>query len=543
MTRISELARRDWRARASPFTESLSALLRTDETAHLRLVQAAALLELAENEGVFVNGRVGVGKTLAAALAPAMFEGAVRALVLVPGSMREATNAHFAELRMQWKLPADTLLRTYNFISNLPRQDKSLEDLFGEGRGPTMIICDEADKVRNIRTAACGRQIADYMVAHPECMFVVVTGTCDVEGLLDYGHLLDWCLRDRSPLPRTAHELQDWSDVVDKGDMRKAQWICQDLGIDQQSTLKQIRAAYRDRLTSTPGIIIEDSPFEDVPLTVAEHCIDPGCDADFQRLRELGQRPDGADLAPGDEDELTSIWPVARRMGRGLCYIFDPPPPRDWSRARSKYFGWVRRQIGISEFYTERVARAWADANEEPAWTEWRDIKDTYTPQTRVLWLSDVVLHWCWRWGQQGPGIIWVDDVAFGEALADCTGWTYYGAGNRPRIEDAPGARPCIASRRAHGTGRNLQFQWSRMLFTAPPNTSRDFEQNVGRLHREGQVHPVHVDILLTCHEDFGSIRKVLRGARRTAESLYAQKANSVKWPRAKRLAGPAFEV
>lgn len=539
MTRISELPRRDWRARAAPYVEPLSALLRTDPKAQLRLVQAAALLELAENEGVFVNGRVGVGKTLAAALAPVMFDG-VRALVLVPGSMRESTNEHFAELRKQWKLPADTLLRTYNYISNLPRKGESLEDLFGEGRGPTMIICDEADKVRNIRTAACGRQISDYMQRHSECIFVVVTGTCDVEGLTDYGHLLDWCLRDRSPLPRTAHELQDWSDVVDKGDMRKAQWICQDLGIDQSSTLKQIRAAYRDRLTSTPGVIIEDSPFEDVPLTVEEHCIDPGCDADFTRLRELGQRPDGADLAPGDEDELTSIWPVARRMGRGLCYVWDPKPPREWMKARSRYFSWVRH----GDFLTEKVARDSAEANGEPAWAAWRDIKPTYTPQTSVLWLSDVVLNWCADWGLLGgPGLIWVDDPPFGEELARRTGWTYYGSGNCPRIEDAPEDRVAIASRRAHGTGKNLQFQWSRMLFMAPPNTSQDFEQNVGRLHREGQVHPVHVDILLTCHEDFGSIRKVLRGARRTAESLYAQKANTVKWPRAKRLAGPAFEV
>lgn len=520
--------------------EQLSALLRTDPDAQLRLVQAAALLELAENEGVFVNGRVGVGKTLAAALAPAMWvEGSHRALVLVPGSMREATNEHFALLRTQWKLPADTLLRTYNYISNLPRKGESLEDLFGAGRGPTMIICDEADKVRNIRTAACGRQIADYMVAHPECIFMVVTGTCDVEGLLDYGHLLDWCLRDRSPLPRTAHELQDWSDVVDKGDMRKAQWICQDLGIDQTSTLKQIRAAYRDRLTSTPGVIIEDSPFEDVPLTVAEHCIDPGCDRDFQRLRELGQRPDGADLASGDEDELTSIWPVARRMGRGLCYVWDPKPPREWMKARSAYFSWVRN----SDFLTERVARYWATEYDVPVWLAWQVIRDSYTPQTRVLWLSDAVIEQCEDWGRQAPGIIWADDPPFGEELARRTGWTYYGAGNRPRIEDAPGDRPCIASRRAHGTGKNLQFQWSRMLFVAPPNTSAAFEQNVGRLHREGQIHPVHVDILLTCHEDFGSVRKVLKGASRTAQSLYAQKANSVKWPRAKRLAGPAFEV
>lgn len=548
VSRIASLPRRDWRKRAEPYVEPLSEVLRTKPGNRLRLVQTAALLEVSENHGVFVNGRVGVGKTLAVALASvvlAVTVPEVRALILCPGGMKVEMNAHLASLRENWRLPTNYLLMSYTQISNFPGQNRRLQDLFGEGKGPTVIICDEADALKYVSKSAVGRQMNDYMVAKPDTVFVAVTGTCDVHGLMDYAHLLDWCLRDKSPLPRTEQKLKDWSEVIDEGNMDKARWVCFDLGIPLDSKIATIRASYRSRLVETPGVIIEDKPFDDVELTVQEHVIDPGCEEDFRRLRELWIRPDGVELLPGGDEvdekeddrvEGSTIWPIARRMARGLCYIWDPKPPDEWMEARRRYFVWVRRALEGKMFYTELQARRYAESIKAPAWVDWEQIRETYTPQHKTVWLSNVALEFCIDWGERAPGVVWTEDTAFAVELSRRTGWVYYGSKGMSRtglsILDASGDHVAIASRRANGTGRNLQYQWHRCLFVAPPNNSRDFEQATGRFHREGQVNPVHVDILLGCAEDFGSVDKMLTSAKRTAQSLYSQKAATVKWPR-----------
>jgi hypothetical protein len=118
------------------------------------------------------------------------------------------------------------------------------------------------------------------------------------------------------------------------------------------------------------------------------------------------------------------------------------------------------------------------------------------------------------------------------------TGWPYYASKGYTQdgryIEDAPAGRTVIASRRANSTGRNLQYQWNRCLFASPMSKSRDFEQAVGRFHREGVetwADHVHADILLTCSEDFGAHRNMIASARRTARNIYSQKAATLDWP------------
>ena len=560
MPRISNLPRRDWRERCESYIEPLSALLRQPGSkATLRPVQAAALLECYENLGCFVNGRVGIGKTYIAALAPVILTQImeVRALILCPGGIREETEAHFAEIREGWKVPGDSLLMSYSKISRMPAAGESIGGLFG-GRGPTVIICDEADKLRHVTKSAVARQVHDWLVENTDTVFIVVTGTCDVEGLCDYGHLMDWCLRDKSPLPRGRAEMSEWSTVIDAGESQSQSYVARELGLHPQASLAQVRAAYRDRLQSAPGVLIEDSPFSDVALTVCEHVIDPGCHEDFDRLRDFHERPDGLQITPGapepkekeaDVVEGNTIWPVARRMGRGFCYVCDPLPPQEWRDARRNYFGWVNRKLEEGDYYTELQCRRWAMDAAQPEWVRWQEVEPIFVSNQKTLWLSYAAIEFCEAWGAAEGGVIWVEDIAFGVELSRRTGWPYYRNYGRTHdglhIRDAAPGSIVIASRKANGTGLNLQYQWNRCLLVTPLNKSRDFEQTVGRFHREGQLKDVHADILLTCQEDFASMVNMRKSAYRTAEVLYAQKAASTQWVTLKKpsAANPAFRA
>jgi hypothetical protein len=545
VSRIANLPRRDWRVDAAPYVEPLSALLRApggEQT--LRLPQASALLELGTYGGTVLQGRVGIGKTLVLAAGPRVCN-ATRPLILTLGGIKKETHNHFVKLRKHWQLPIETILASYTDISNFPRLGKSLDTMWAAG-GPNFIGCDEMDKLSNLGAAVTG-QINEYLEAYPETHFMGATGSCDRNGVLSYWHIANWALRERSPLPRSPEDADAWAEVIDRAEMGRRGWVCHDLGISKESGLREIRAAYRSRLHSAPGFIVEDSPFDGVPLTFASRMIDIGLEEEYTRLRELGQRPDGLDVLPDDgtEDDTQeaiqvdrvangNISEVARQFGRGFFYKCDPLPPIEWMAARRGYFSYVRRQLAAGAFYTEAQVRQDAETRGVPAWTHWRDVKPTFVPQYRTVWLSSKALEACAAWGAEvGSGVIWTEHPAFGLELERHTGWTYYGGRGLSRsgkyIENDPGGM-IIASRRANSVGRNLQYKWHTCLFSQPVTKAGDLEQGAGRFHREDQIHPVHCDVLIACSEDMHAVAKSRSEGKRTQECIYSQKAAMNPW-------------
>jgi hypothetical protein len=203
--------------------------------------------------------------------------------------------------------------------------------------------------------------------------------------------------------------------------------------------------------------------------------------------------------------------------------------------ARRAYLKMVRQKIGAGDYYTEYQVRKACEEGEivSETWRKWVEIQPSFEPAFVPLWLSDCGIEAAIEWGSEAPGIIWVDHIAFGKRLAHESGWTYYGAeglDNRGNyISDDKGHETIIASRSANGTGRNLQ-RFNRMLFTAVPKSNEQFEQNVGRCHREGQKRAVTVDVWLGCREHVESVDWILQDSAVCASTLMQQKANLVTW-------------
>jgi hypothetical protein len=551
--RIASLPRRNWRDLEAETVPLLTQALRSAfSTAELRALQAVGLREAYELGGAFIMGRVGVGKTLISLLA-GEFMGEPRVLILVPGGVKGKTEDEFEGYRKEWcGIPGERYkLFGYSDVSRFPKEGYSIDRLWG-GQGPTLIICDEADKLRRVdpKRGASGLalQVSDFLVAHPDCKLIALTGTPDKNSILDYAHILQWCLRESSPLPTNFDDLDDWASVIDKGDMRCAKKVCNQLGIDPREDLDYIREAYQQRLRDTPGVIISDDQFEgplDFTCTLLE--APPVMEPHFRQLRKLWQRPDGWDLspdAPDDEerkpDRVTggTLWSCGRQMALGFCYIADPVPPLPWMEARREAFKVVRTLLRNREYYT--MFQVWAaHAKDElrpihmKKLSAWETIKPSFEPGSRALWLSDHALAYCEAWGREAPGIIWVDHIAFGIELEKRTGFRYFQGGGKDRhgkpIEKAKASETIIASRGANSTGRNLQ-KWCRNLVTAMPANNRDFEQMVGRTHRDGQLRPVTVEILIACKEHFESLSNVLDDALRQDQTLLKQKATHFAW-------------
>lgn len=560
MSRISELPRRDWKAQAEPFVDRLSDLLRAPGgSQRLRLAQTGALLELAaaragaaRRRGLFINGRVGIGKTLALALA-ARIVGAQRPLIVTLGGILKETKGHVDRTRTDWQVPVDIVFTSYTALGNLPRKNLDLRS-FWHGLDPDFVGCDEVDKLANM-SAACSQMVAEWRDRCPDDWFMPVTATCDVEGLPSYAHTMAWALGTDSPLPIDRDDIEAWSEVVDKGNMLHSAGVCVDLGIPRNSTLPQIRAAFRERLHSAPGVIIDDTPFTGVPLTFRSHVLDVELEEAFVKLRVLGQKVDGVDVLP-DEDELAvdsgddpdpeqpdrvangQTSETARQYGRGFFYKMDPPAPADWLAARRSYFGWVRHELESRNFKTEAQARAWAIETGLTRYERWAAIERGFVPQFRTVWLTKKTLEWAADWAKAHPtGIIWTEHTAVGLELERMSVGVYYGGRGLSRsgkyIEAAPPGTPIIASRRANSVGRNLQYKWNCMLFLQPPGKSRLLEQAAGRVHREGietWSDAVHADVLLTCTEDQRAVAKTLASAERTCSNIYSQKAATCAW-------------
>lgn len=517
MSRISELRRRNWTECDASAVSEISAAFNPSGRGTLRLIQAMGVRESLQVGGVFLGARVGAGKTLAAALLATVYEDQ-RPLVVVPGGHLEKTEHELGEYRKAgWALSHKIQIVTYNDIAR--DADEKLFRAYQPGR----LICDEGHKLSRVAKGGSGTasRVNDWMVAHPTTGFDVMTGTFFKSGLLDYGHLLNWALKGAAPIPRLPNDILAWHKALKGGSEKRMR---AELEIGEGAELK---AAFRDRLWHSPGVVLSIDAFTGVELYFRKVEIDGGRSRELQELYDDGVTPDGLDVIDtGDTDAeaIGSTWAAERQIALGFYYKPDPTPPQEWAKKRRGYFRYVRSSILSGRARTELQARRLAISEGAEEWLAWAAIQPTFEPRFVPVWLDDRAIEFCKEWGRDG-GIIWTDHRAFADRLSSETGWAWFAGGGidqSGRMIETCRDGTIIASRQANGTGRNLQH-WHRALCTALPANGRDFEQWCGRQHREGQTRNVEIDIIFGCRAHHNDLRKVFDLSHEEADEMGRQ--------------------
>ncbi len=530
--RVAELPRRRWQDRA--LVELVTqAFTREGSAAVLFPQQAAALAEAAQYGGALVPLGVGQGKTLISLLLPRIVE-CSRPLLVLPAKHVQKTQRALAELRGDWLVPRFLRIVSYEFLGRV-QGSKYLDDF-----QPDLIVADEAHKLKNPR-AGVTRRVKRYVEGKREageqlaCVFL--SGTMTRKSLKDYAHLAQWALPEGCPVPSTWVELEDWSNALDVGAVNPMQRT--DPGAllsfaDPEDKDPDVRARARRgfgrRLAETPGVIINPDAVLGTSLTIDHVPTVENDDVDeaFSRLRKEWELPNGQEL-----EDAPVVWAAARQLACEFYYVWDPAPPKDWLVARKAWRAWVLEQLKAGRGDTAlEVTQRHGDGVLEVE--DWRKIRDTFRVNTKAIWLGDNVLRMAADWAhakeRKGQGIVWVEHVAVGEALAALSGLPYFREQGRDAqkrfIEDHKG--PIIASMHSCRDGFNLQgaaaaHHWDNLVLTAP-SSGEWWEQFLGRTHRNGQdADTVTASVYVGCAENLDAFwNKAIPQARYMSATLGA---------------------
>lgn len=508
--RVKSLARRGHVP--DDMVQLLTSFLRTENGQQvLRYVQALALAEMADQRGAFLPMGVGAGKTLVCFLAALVLQ-ARRPILMVSGGALEATKRKALYYSKNWKIPNYLRVLSYQLIS---RQNG---EALLERYNPDLIIFDECHRVKN-RKAAVTKKFIRRFKAKPDMMCVAASGTISKRSLHDFAHIIWWCLKSGTPLPKEWHELEAWASALDERPNAMQRYrpgallefaTHEEMDLDEYTTA---RRGFKRRLFETPGVVGTVEQGCDASLyikgTVLEH--EPHMEEHWDRLRNKWELPDRWPMADGMQ-----VWAKARELALGFYYRCDPRPPSDWWNARKTWVSFVREVLKDNRRNLDSQKQVALACINHPEWygdeeyKNWRLIRDTFKPNQVIEWLGESALAACISWLDKHGGIVWVEHTMFGHTLSQLTGIPYFGQGGRTGrglyIEDHKG--PAILSLEANKEERNLQFrpEWTKNLVASWPPNGLKCEQMLGRSHRPLQeADEVHFWTLIGCYENIGS--------------------------------------
>lgn len=534
--RIEQIPRRVYTdAQILEIQDRMTALLKTPKgTMRLRPIQALALYEIGTYGGLLGPIGVGRGKELICFLAPYVL-GAKHPLLLMPAHLIARSRREMQEVYApHWRIVVPEML-SFQMLGQASHAGHLAMV------PPDAIIVNESHYLKNPR-AAVSRRYRRHVKEFPDTKVVNVSGTLLTKSVMDFGPLVRHCVKP-CPLPTNDHVLQEWADAVDEkvtvyGQRSPGALLrfCNEEELAHGPVIAA-RKGLRRRLTETAGVIAsgdDDVTVNGEPVRLVvralEYDQDPVVEKHFETLRGAWETPDGWAF-----DQAMGVWMHARTLALGLHYTFETWPPGSgpggvkgpWMMARSAWCKYVREAIKSSRaFDSEKQVALACVKHPVPEWTTWQEIRPTFTPVTKAVWHCTGALEAAAKWGRQGPGVIWTDHTKFAHELERMTGFKYFGQGGVDKtglpIEQASPRECVIASRHANSTGRNIQF-WDRALVTAAPMNAKDWEQMLGRFHRDGQKsEEVTVDVLLGCREHWEGWTRSLALADMTRDLLGA---------------------
>jgi hypothetical protein len=547
--RIEMLPVRSWdvgQIDPQPLTEQLRC---ENGTMTLRPIQALALQEMMDADGLLGAIGVGHGKTIVSLLAPSVLP-AERPLLLLPAQLKKLTERELLpEMRKHWKISPLLRIESYHEISNNP-------ELLG-GYRPDLIVADECHRIARCGSARTKRLLR-YFNEYPETKFVGLSGTITRKSLEDYWHLLLMALKQKAPIPMKYNEMKTWAMALDDGiiEMERAhigalRHFCDVEQLHPRRTLeekrREARRGYQGRLTGTPGVVATSDTGVEASLTIERRTdvygavgVRPWIKDALKTLRDSWITPGGEEIT-----DAVDYWRKAREIAMGFYYEWDwEEPNHEWLEARRNWRRYVRRQ-------TQRVSTAWIVFDTEMLVTqacergdllsreynEWITVKGDANPKTRTVWCSDDVLLDVIDLASDRNTIVWFEQKAVGEMLQQLTDWPVFQGGQdanlllTAHVNHSGG--PCAASIRAHGIGVNLQT-FNDCIVLTPPASGATWEQLLGRTHRTGQkADEVSVTLYQHTKEYQDAFAKALENAKYIEESTgQKQKLNfaSVAW-------------
>lgn len=422
----------------------------------LRPVQLEALTAIERVGGLLGSIGVGHGKTLIAALAPLAAERhvgqPVRALLLVPASMREPTLREREKYAADGYIVRDCTVASYARLS----QSDGLEWL--DQLDPDLVILDEAHRVRDYNAARTRR--LDLYVRHTQPLVVAMSGTLTTREVSDYAHLAEWCLGPASPLPLTRSGVMHTDAVIsDRGTPTPGNWQWFRGAYGQGDPRNLLRHA----LERAHGVVLTSE--SGCEASIVLRTLEPWDyqSPELETLQTLWELPDGTALA-----EPMHVARHAMHLECGFWYRWKwekwrgPVDVNEFLAARARWASVVREWC--SDHRTEDTPGRLRDslAAGHPLWSEWlrwEPYDAIPLPPVVTEWVHDRALRWL---DEQDTDSVWASSRALQDRIPGCY------------------------SVQRHGTGHNLQHH-SRALVLDPPSNGAAWEQLIGRLHRSGQ--------------------------------------------------------
>lgn len=523
LARILAIPEQDLSGEGEALAEKWTKLLRRHDSApSLRPVQGL-ILEAAYQQaqrgewldpdgnvavgGVIGNVAVGGGKTLTFLLIPRAIEHAlghaVKSTYLFPPKLRSTVEDERWKWSKHYKLARPQLI-AYSQLSQ-PGSSALLRQL-----EPGVIMADECQNLRNF-TAARTKRFVRYMVNHPTCRFVGLTGTLTKGSLLDYAHQFELALRDGSPAPLDEDIQKMWASVVDhKGEpdaialSAMAPLVAtynrniQLPPYTEDPAREERRQAFYHRLRTTPGVILTTGSSCDADIVMEGLRFDVS-----DELHLALSNLDTAWVLP-DETEVIDTLHMDRarqELSLGFYYVWDWPgePDEAWVEARR---GWAREVRAFLQYRSREgldspaLVEGWVETNPGlarqvaptlvPALEAWYEQKNKAPPPTKPVWIDKTPIHQAvaWAYQQLAEGedrvFLWFRTRAVAAALEEMGIPCLFG------VDPDPSSPIQGLSTAVYHAGWNLQA-WKTQLVLEPDANPVTWEQQLGRTHRQGQ--------------------------------------------------------